>query len=117
MLKQWRKKKGKMKLTEITDNNFKEEVVKCELPVLVDCWAEWCVPCKAIEPTIEEIADDYKGRLKVAKLNVEENMRQAAMLRVTSLPTILLLKQGRVVASIVGAVHKKKILAMLERYM
>ena len=106
-----------MELIEITDNNFKDEVVKSDLPVLLDCWAEWCVPCKALEPSIKEIANDYAGKLKVAKLNVEENMRQAAMLRVTSLPTILLLKQGRVVASIVGAVHKKKIIAMLDRYM
>ena len=106
-----------MELIEVTDSNFKDEVTNSDLPVLVDCWAEWCVPCKAIEPSIVEIAQDYAGRLKVVKLNVEKNMRQAAMLRVTSLPTILLLKQGRVVASIVGAVHKKKILGMLERYL
>ncbi len=104
-------------LSEITDANFKETFNKDGLPILLDCWAEWCVPCKAIEPSIKEIAQTYEGRLRVAKLNVDNNMRAAAFFRVTSLPTILLWKDGRVAASIVGAVHKKKIIGMLERYL
>lgn len=102
-------------LTEITDTNLKHELINNDIPVLLDCWAEWCVPCKAIEPSIKDIADIYAGRLKVAKLNVDRNMETAAFFRITSLPTMILWKDGRVAASLTGAVHKKKIIAMIEK--
>jgi len=102
-------------LTEITDATLKQDMLDNDLPVLLDCWAEWCVPCKAIEPTIKEIAGSYEGRLKVCKLNVDQNMKTAAFFRITSLPTIILWKDGRVAAALTGAVHKKKIVAMIDK--
>lgn len=105
------------KLIEVTDTNLKKELIDNDIPVLLDCWAEWCVPCKAIEPSIKKIAELYDGRLKVTKLNVDNNMKAAAFFRVTALPTIILWKDGRVAASITGAVHQKKLIAMVEKHL
>ncbi len=103
-------------ILQIEDSNYKTLVLKSPLPVLLDCWAEWCVPCKAIEPYIKELAEKYDGRLRVAKLNVDQNFMTAAYFKITSLPTILMVKDGQVVESIVGAVPRTKLYDMVERH-
>ena len=87
---------------QFTDANFQEEVLDSDLPVLVDFWAEWCGPCRMIAPIVEELAADYAGRLKVGKLNVDENRATAGKFGIRSIPTLLIFKGGRVVEQIVG---------------
>ncbi len=94
------------KVSHVTDTSFDEEVLKSALPVLVDFWAPWCVPCRAIAPVIEELADDYAGRLKVVKLNVDENPATAARFGVRGIPNLVIIKGGKVKEQIVGAVPK-----------
>ncbi len=91
----------------LTAENFQKEVLEFELPVLVDFWAEWCAPCLMIAPTIEEIAQEYSGRLKVGKLNVDENPTIAAKYNIQSIPTLLIFKEGKVIEQIIGALPKK----------
>lgn len=87
----------------VTDGTFAREVLESELPVLVDLWAPWCGPCRMIAPVVEKIARDYAGRLKVAKLNVDENPQTAMRYQVQGIPTLLIFKGGRVADRIVGA--------------
>jgi len=101
-------------LLHLTDENFEPEVLQAKTPVLVDFWAEWCMPCKMIAPTVEEIARDYDGRIKVAKLNVDSNPKTASRFGIHSIPTLLIFKDGRVVDQIVGVVPKKHITRRLE---
>lgn len=86
----------------LTDANFEEEVLKSDLPVLVDFYAEWCGPCKMLEPVIEELAKEYTGKIKVASLNVDENNATSAKYGVMSIPTLLFVKGGQVVSTLVG---------------
>lgn len=104
-------------VTYLTDENFENEVTKHNAPVLVDFWASWCAPCRAIAPYIEELADEYKGQVKVAKLNVDEQPNVAGALGIRALPTILLFKNGQVVEQIVGAVGKNKLDAMIKSHL
>ncbi len=96
-------------LVDVTDAQFDQEVLKSELPVLVDFWAVWCVPCKAIVPALEQIAAAHQGKLKVVKLNVEENIGVPTRYGVRGVPTLLLFKNGDVKETFVGSISKDKL--------
>jgi thioredoxin 1 len=98
---------------EVTDRTFAQEVLQSASPVLVDFWADWCGPCKAIAPIVEELAHEYEGQLKVMKLDVDENPRTALAYKVQSIPTLLVFKDGKPAERIVGAVPKKVIVDKL----
>jgi len=102
---------------EITDNNFESEVVKSNTPVLVDFWAAWCAPCRAIAPTIDAIAEEYRGRVKVGKLDVDANVATGARFNVRGIPTLLVFKDGQVKEQIVGAVDKSVITKALDKHL
>ncbi|MCK4325290.1 thioredoxin [bacterium] len=91
---------------EVTDANFKEEVLDSNLPVLVDFWAVWCAPCSMVAPVVEEIAKEYGGKLKVCKLNVDEAAAAASEYGIMSIPTLAVFKNGQIVEKIIGAVPK-----------
>ena len=101
-------------LIEFTDDNFDTEVLKSNLPVLVDFWAEWCGPCKMIAPIVEEIAGDYAGKVKVGKVNVDFNNQVAMQYGIRGIPALLVLKDGSVANQIVGAVPKNNITQILD---
>ena len=90
-------------LIQVTDKNFDAETIHADLPVMVDFWAEWCQPCKAMEPMIEELARKYEGKIKIVQMNVTENMQIPARLGIRNLPTLMFFKGGEVVNTIVGA--------------
>ena len=96
-------------LVILQDATFDQEVLKSDVPVLVDFWAVWCGPCKAIAPTVEELAKQYKGKVKIAKMDVDEHQQVPQQYGIRSIPTLLLFKGGRVVDTIVGAVPKSKL--------
>ena len=98
-----------MSLVHVTDKNFDAEVMKSELPVLVDFWAEWCGPCRMISPIIDQIADEYKGKLKVVKLNVDEAQELAMKYSVMSIPTLMVFKKGQVMDQVIGAMSKDQL--------
>ncbi len=93
----------------VTDATFEEEVEKSSLPVLLDCWAPWCGPCRMLEPIIEQLAEELDGRIKVAKLNVDESTQTAVKFGIMSIPTMLIFKDGEVVDKLVGAQSKEAI--------
>ncbi len=101
----------------LTDDNWKKEVTESEIPVLVDFWAEWCPPCRMIAPSIDALATAYSGRAKVGKLNVDENPAVAQAFGIQSIPTLLVLKGGKVADQQIGAVPQTRIAQMLERQM
>lgn len=92
---------------ELNDGNFESEVLKSDLPVLVDFWATWCGPCRMVGPIVEEIAKDYEGKLKVGKLNVDDNSQTAIQYGIMSIPSLFFFKGGKVVDQIIGAVTKQ----------
>ena len=100
---------------ELTDSNFETEVLQSKVPVLVDFWASWCRPCLMIAPAVEALAQDYNGRAKVGKLNVDENMGVAGKYKIQGIPALLLFKEGEVRDQIMGAQSKENIQAMLDR--
>ena len=102
---------------QVTDANFKQEVVDSDLPVLVDFWAPWCVPCKMIGPIVEKMSDSYHGRLKVVKVDVEENQKVATALGVQSVPTIAIFDSNEVVDAVVGAQPEPVLVKMVDRYL
>ena len=96
-------------LVKLTSENFEEEVIKSEIPVLVDFWAEWCGPCRMIGPIVEEFANEYNGKLKVCKLDVDAHGSIAQQFRILSIPTVMIFKDGKVASQVVGAVPKKEL--------
>jgi thioredoxin 1 len=102
-----------MKPITFTDENFEEEVVKSDKPVLIDFWAVWCGPCKIIAPVVEELAVEYEGKVKVGKLDVDENQQVSIKYGVRSIPTLLIFKDGRVKDTIIGAVPKTQVVQKL----
>ncbi len=93
----------------VNDENFKKEVLESKLPVLVDFWAEWCMPCRMVAPVVEEIAKEYKGKLKVCKLNVDEARDTASYYGIMSIPTLAIFKNGKVINKVVGALPKAEL--------
>jgi len=104
-------------ILNVSDENFEDEVIGSELPVLVDFWAVWCGPCRMVAPFVEQIAEEYKDRLKVAKLNVDENQSVPAKYGIMSIPTLLLFKGGELQETIVGALPKDKIVAAVSKHL
>jgi thioredoxin 1 len=98
---------------QVTDSNFESEVLKCDLPVLVDFWAPWCGPCRAIAPVIDELIQEYAGRVKIAKMNVDENSSTPSKYGIRAIPTLILFKGGEVIEQITGAVSKGSIKDLL----
>jgi thioredoxin 1 len=97
----------------LNDENFKQEVIESDLPVLVDFWAQWCGPCRIIAPMIEEIAGEYSGRLKVCKLNVEEGSQTASDYGVMNIPTLLIFKNGEVADKVIGVLPKNDLVSKI----
>jgi thioredoxin 1 len=102
-------------ITIVTDQNFEGEVLKSSQPVLIDFWATWCGPCRAISPIVEQLAKEYAGKLKVGKVNIDEHPKTPTNYDVRSIPTLLLFKDGKVVGQIVGAVPRPKIEDMIKK--
>jgi thioredoxin 1 len=100
-----------------TDANFQAEVIKSDLPVLVDFWASWCAPCLMIAPVVAELAETYKGKLKVVKMNVDENGQTPQTYGITGIPTLILFKGGQAKEKIVGALAKSKIIDLIAKHL
>jgi len=103
-----------MAIQHVDDSSFNSEVTKASKPVLVDFWAEWCGPCKMVAPILEEIAKEYEGKLKIAKVDVEKGPNTASNFGVMSIPTLMLFNNGKVVTQVVGAVSKKEIKSLID---
>jgi len=101
-------------INPVTDDTFEPEVLNSDLPVLVDYWAEWCGPCKSIAPILDEVAQEYGGRLKIAKMNVDENQQVPAKFGIRGIPTLMLFKNGNLEATKVGALSKSQLTAFLD---
>jgi thioredoxin 1 len=99
----------------VTDATFDQEILKSDIPALVDFWAAWCGPCRTVGPVVEEIANEYLGRVKVAKLNVDDNKQTPTTYGVRGIPTLMLFKDGQVVDQVVGAVPKSRIKELLDK--
>ena len=103
-------------IVQITDANWDEQVLKSSVPVLIDFWAEWCGPCHALAPTVSSIADSYNGKLKVGKLNVDENERTAAKYGIRSIPTLMLFSNGEIKTVLIGNPPKNEIIQVLSQH-
>ncbi len=102
---------------EITDANFESEVEKSDVPVLIDFWAAWCGPCRALAPTVEQIAEEYLGKIKVGKLDVDAHSGLSARFQIKGIPTLLLFKDGQVKEQLVGAVPKDAIVGAISKHL
>ena len=94
---------------EVTDSNFETEVLNSDIPVMVDFWAPWCGPCRALSPIIDQVAEEYAGKIKVVKLNTDENPESAVKFRITSIPNLIIFKEGKPIDQLIGSVDKTKI--------
>ncbi|HEY4695500.1 MAG TPA: thioredoxin [Candidatus Hydromicrobium sp.] len=104
-------------ISQLTDSNFESEVINSEKPVLVDFWALWCGPCKIIAPELEKLAAEKSEQLKIGKLNVDDNRETAMKYSISSIPTLLLFKNGEVVKKLIGVMSKEKILTEISRFL
>jgi len=102
---------------EFSEQNFEEEVLKSDKPVLVDFWATWCAPCRMMAPAVEAIAEEYAGRAKVGKLNVDENLTLTSQYKIRGVPTLLLFKSGQILEQIAGAASKEAISKLLDKHL
>lgn len=105
------------RIIHVTDASFEQDVIKAADPVLVDYWADWCGPCKMIAPVLDEIAAEYQGRLRVAKLNIDQNPDTPPRYGIRGIPTLMLFKQGEVEATKVGAVSKSQLTAFIDSHL
>jgi thioredoxin 1 len=103
------------KIANVTDASFEADVLKSSQPVLIDFWATWCGPCRAIAPVVEQLAGEYEGKVKVVKVNIDENPKTPTAYDVRSIPTLLMFKDGKVVGQIVGAVAKPRIEELVKK--
>jgi len=104
-------------ITHVSDASFDADVLESDRPVLVDYWAEWCGPCRAIAPILEEVSRDYDGRLRVAKMNVDENREVPAKFGIRGIPTLMLFKNGQIAATKVGALSKAQLTSFLDGHL
>ncbi|MCQ2789398.1 MAG: thioredoxin [bacterium] len=102
---------------EVTDNNFSEEVINSASPVVVDFWAPWCGPCRKLGPVMDEIAEEFSGRVKVVKVNTDENLKIAKEYSISGLPSLLLFKDGEAVERLVGLMPKSSIVSNIEKHL
>jgi len=102
---------------ETTDHSFRTDVLEADLPVLVDFWAPWCGPCRAVAPVLEQLQDELTGRLKIVKINVDENNEIAGALGVRSIPTLVVFKDGKAVEGAIGALSKQQMLELLQPHL
>jgi len=105
-----------MSLVHFTDSNFKKDVLESDLTVLVDFWANWCGPCKVIAPIVEELAREYKGKIKIGKVDVDHNPKTATEYGIMSIPTLIFFKNGKVTDQVVGALNKTDLKHKIEEY-
>lgn len=103
------------KVVQLTDDSFETDVTNSSTPVLVDFWASWCAPCKAISPVVDSLAEEYEGKVKIAKLNVDENPATPGKFGVRGIPTLILFKDGKVVDQVVGAVPKNQLEGLIKK--
>ena len=102
---------------EVTDNSFEQDVLQADTPVLVDYWADWCGPCKSVAPVVDAVADEYEGRLKVAKLDIDANSETPAKFGVRGIPTLMLFNQGEAIGTQVGAVSQANLQEFLDEHL
>ncbi len=105
------------KIVDITNNTFQESVLKADKPVVVDFWAAWCGPCRMVAPIMEELAEDFSGKVNIAKVNVDDQGELAAQFRIMSIPTVLIFKNGQIVEKIVGARAKNEFAELIEKHL
>lgn len=108
---------GSKLVLDVTDDTFKEKVIDCDVPVLVDFWAPWCGPCRMVGPVVAEIAEQYEGQIQVFKVNTDENPQVASQYGIRSIPTLMIFKGGQRVDMVVGAVPKTTLATTLEKYL